>query len=130
VIVVDASCIVEVLLGTEVSSRIERRWRDEGALHAPEVVDLEVLQVLRRLLASRELSKDRAVLAASAFERLALRRWSHAPLRRRVWALRDSLTAYDAAYTALAERLRCPLLTRDARLARAKGHRADVEVVT
>ena len=128
-IVVDASCVIEVLLGTDAARDIEHRWRDGGPLHAPEVIDLEVLQVVRRLLSSRELSEDRATLAVGALERLALRRWPHGPLRRRVWALRGNLTAYDAAYVALAERLRCPLLTRDRRLARTRTHRAEVEVL-
>ncbi len=128
-IVVDASCAIEVLLGTEAARKIETRWREGGALHAPEVVDLEVLQVLRRLVAAREISDDRATIAVGALERLPLRRWSHGPLRQRAWALRANLTAYDAAYVALAERLRCPLLTRDARLARATAHAADVELL-
>jgi predicted nucleic acid-binding protein len=129
VIVVDASCVVEVLLQTNAAPAIEDRWLRATSLHAPELADLEVLQVLRRLVAARELSEDRATLAAEALERLAMRRWGHAALRRRIWSLRANLTAYDAAYVALAERLRCPLLTRDRRLARSAGHRARVEVL-
>jgi predicted nucleic acid-binding protein len=85
--------------------------------------------VLRRLLAGRAISSERAEIALAALERLALRRWSHAALRRRIWALRANLTAYDAAYVALAERLRCSVLTRDGRLARVSGHRGRIEVV-
>lgn len=55
-------------------------------------------------------------------------RYGHQPLRRRVWALRKNLTAYDAAYVALAEFLDAPLLTSDARLARSAGHRARIEL--
>ena len=128
-IVVDASCVVEVLLQTEIAAAVEARWRRGGTLHAPEVVDLEVLQVLRRLVTLRELSADRAAMALEALERLALQRWSHVHLRRRVWALRANLTAYDAVYVALAERLRCELVTRDGRLARSSGHAARVELV-
>lgn len=126
-IVVDASCVVEVLLRTETADAIESRWRREGSLHAPEVIDLEVLQVIRRLVAQREVSEDRATLAIVMLDRLALRRWSHGPLRPRVWALRKNLTAYDAAYVALAERLACPLITRDGRLVRSTGHTARIE---
>jgi predicted nucleic acid-binding protein len=129
VIVVDASCVVEVLLQTDVAPQIEARWLGGGSLQAPELVDLEVLQVLRRLRALREISEDRATLAVGALGRLGLRRWRHASLRDRIWALRANLTAYDAAYVALAERLRCPLLTRDRRLAVASGHRARVQVL-
>ena len=128
-IVVDASCVVEVLLRTKSADSIESRWRREGSLHAPEVIDLEILQVMRRLVARREVSEDRAVLAIGMLDRLALRRWSHGPLRGRVWALRKNLTAYDAAYVALSERFDCPLITRDARLVRSVGHRARIEGV-
>lgn len=128
-IVVDASCVVEVLLRTDNADSIESRWQREGSLHAPEVIDLEILQVMRRLVALREVSEDRAVLALGMLERLALRRWSHGPLRRRAWALRKNLTAYDAAYVALAERLECSLITRDGRLARSAGHRARIEAM-
>lgn len=103
--------------------------RRAGGLHAPELLDLEILQVLRRLVAGRELSAERADLALAALERLALRRGSHAVVRRRVWALRANFTAYDAAYVALAERLRCPVLTRDRKLARSSGHQARIEVL-
>jgi predicted nucleic acid-binding protein len=129
VIIVDASCVVEVLLQTDAAASVEERWLSDGGLNAPDLVDLEVLQVLRRLTRIRELSEDRALLALGALERLALRRWLHGPLRRRVWALRRNLTAYDGAYVALAERLRCPLLTRDRRLARSTGHDARIELI-
>lgn len=128
-IVVDSSCLAEVLLQTGNAATIETRLRRAGGLHAPELLDLEILQVLRRLLAGREISSERAELALAALERLALRRWSHAALRRRIWALRMNLTAYDAAYVALAERLRCSVLTRDGKLARSSGHRARIEVI-
>ena len=127
-IVIDASCVVEVLLQTEASPAIEAHLARGESLHAPELVDLEVLQVLRRLAALREISDDRAVLALGALERLALWRWSHRDLRRRIWALRANLTAYDAAYVALAERLHCPFLTRDRRLVRSSGHRVRIEL--
>jgi predicted nucleic acid-binding protein len=108
---------------------VERRFTRGGALHGPELLDLEVLQVLRRLVVTRAISSDRAELAVGALERVALRRWSHSVIRRRAWALRANLSAYDAAYVALAERLRCALLTRDGRLARSSGHNARIEVV-
>lgn len=128
-IVVDASYILEVLLQTDAASATEARLVRGGALHAPEVVDLEVLQVLRRLVAGREIAEDRALVALRALERLALRRWSHGLVRRRIWTLRRNLTAYDAAYVALAERMCCPMITRDGRLARASGHDAAIELV-
>ena len=128
-IVVDASCLLEVLLQTTAAPAVERRFTRAGGLHGPEVLDLEILQMLRRLVAARTISSDRADLAVGALERVALRRWSHSVVRRRAWALRTNLSAYDAAYVALAERLRCALVTRDGRLARASGHQARIEVV-
>lgn len=127
--VVDSSCLVEVLLQTGDAAAIEARLRRAGGLHAPELVDLEILQVLRRLLGGREISSERAEIALAALERLALRRWSHTALSRRIWELRANLTAYDAAYVALAQRLRCSVLTRDRRLARSSGHRVRIDVV-
>ncbi len=128
-IVVDASCVVEVLLQTETAPRVEKGWLRGGSLHAPDLLDLEVIQVLRRLVRLKDISADRALVALTALERLALRRWWHGPLRRRVWALRENLTAYDAAYVSLAERLRCPFMTLDRRLAQSSGHDARIELV-
>lgn len=128
-IVLDASCLVEVLLQSGDVAAVETRMRRARGLHAPEVIDLEVLQVLRRLVAGRVLPADRAGMAIGALERLALRRWPHGMLRRRIWALRANLTAHDAAYVALAERLACPMVTRDAKLARASGHEARIELL-
>jgi len=129
VIVVDASALLEVLLQTDAAPAIERRFARAGGLHGPELLDLEVQQVLRRLVAARGISADRADLAVGALERVALRRWSHGAIRWRTWELRAKLSAYDAAYVALAERLRSPLVTRDGRLARSAGHQARIEVV-
>ena len=56
-------------------------------------------------------------------------RYSHRALIVRVWQLRQNLTAYDAAYVALAEALAVPLLTRDAPLARSSGHSARIEYI-
>ncbi len=128
-IVLDASCLIDVLLQTPDVAPVEARIRAGDGLHAPELIDLEVLQVLRRLVTGRTVSADRAHLAVGALGRLALRRWPHGALRRRIWELRGNLTAYDASYVALAERLACPMVTRDARLARAAGHRARIDLL-
>jgi predicted nucleic acid-binding protein len=128
-IVVDASVLVDVLLRGPAADGIVARWRADPDLHSVHLLDLEVLQVLRRMALAGVIDGDRSVQAVEDFESLRVRRWSHAPLRSRIWDLRANVTAYDAAYLALAERLRCPLLTRDARLAKAPGHEARVEVV-
>ena len=113
-------------VGLEVEGRIDRP--DESA-HAPHLLDVEVLQVLRRLARDGDLAADAGSVLADDLAALAVARHPHHRLLPRAWALRDSLTAYDAMYVALAEALDCPLVTCDARLARAHGHRARVEVI-
>lgn len=128
-IVVDASAVVESLLGGPKATAIDARWKSDPDLHSIQLLDLEVLQALRRMELAGELDRRRAATAVEDFEALRVRRWSHVPLRQRVWELRRNVTAYDAAYIALAERFDCALVTCDARLGRAPGHSARVEVV-
>jgi len=130
VIVVDASAILEVLLNTSASARIaDRLFGSDDTLHAPHVLDLEVAQVLRRYHLSGELDADRSEEVLEDLADLPLNRYPHDVFLFRIWALRQNLTAYDAAYVALAEALDVPLITRDAVLARASGHRARIELV-
>lgn len=98
-------------------------------LHAPSLIDLEVLSVLRRQLRLGNLDNRRAGLAVADLRMLALARYSPLDLVSRVWALRDNLTSYDGAYVALAETLDCPLVTSDERLARASGLGCPVELL-
>jgi predicted nucleic acid-binding protein len=91
-------------------------------------LDIEVVQIVRRYQRLGELSAEHGERAIDDLLDLPVDRYPHRPLLPRVWELRANLTAYDAAYVALAEALEAPLLTRDARLARA-AHRARVEVV-
>jgi predicted nucleic acid-binding protein len=121
--------IVDVLLGGPEALRLRSRLFASGAsLHAPQLIDLEVLHVLRRFERRSILRPSRAAEAVEDFLDLPLTRYSHGPLATRVWELRGALTAYDAAYVALAEALGAPLLTRDAALASVRGHRARVEL--
>ena len=129
-IVLDASAAVALALGLEGSGQISDRVFDgRSALHAPHLIDLEVAQSLRRYVLRGEAGPRRARKALSDFGDLSLTRYPHDVLLPRVWQLRGNLTAYDAAYVALAEMLSAPLLTRDARLARAGGHRAIIELI-
>lgn len=98
-------------------------------MHAPALVDFEVAQVLRRLVAGGAMSASRGRAALELLAELPVSRHPGVPLLPRVWELRANLTAYDAAYVALAEALACPLLTGDASLARAPGLRAPVELL-
>lgn len=130
-IVVDASAVIELLLRSPLGERVEARLFERPvALHAPHLLDVEVVQVLRRFEARKELSPARGAAAVSLLEALPLRRHPHTPLLTRMWSLRANLTAYDAAYVALAEALGAVLVTCDVRLGRAPGLRAKVDMLT
>jgi len=127
-IVVDASAMLEVLLGTGAGARIQERFFRSGeTLHAPHLIDLEVAQVLRRYGAAGDLDPGRGAEALEDLADMPLNRYPHDFLLPRIWELRQRVTAYDAAYIALAEALDAPLVTRDVRLARATGHVARIE---
>lgn len=98
-------------------------------LHAPHLLDVEVAQVLRHQVATGIVPVGRAREALQDLSDLRIRRYPHVLFLRRIWELRDNLTAYDAVYVALAEALDAPLLTCDGKLALAPGHRARVEVI-
>jgi predicted nucleic acid-binding protein len=125
--VVDASVLVELVLGSAPAPGLRRRVTS-GRGAAPELIDLEALSVLRRLRRAGAIELEAAGDAARAFADAPLLRVSHRPLLDRVWDLRDVLTPYDAANVALAELCAAPLLTCDARLGRATGHKADIMV--
>jgi predicted nucleic acid-binding protein len=130
VIVLDASALVELLLGTGRGRSIAARIADPGlGLHVPHLADVEVTQALRRFVRDGELDGTAGLTALQDLRALGLERHPHEPLLDRVWALRDRLTAYDAVYVALAEALDTVLLTCDARLARAPGTRGRVELI-
>lgn len=122
-IVVDASVITDFLLGRSEAVTVmeaELAGREHESLHAPELIEPETLNALRRLVRQRRVTHQRAGEAIGDLARARLIRYPHAPLRPRVWALRDTLTAYDASYLALAEAMEDPvLLTGDPGLARA-----------
>ena len=128
-IVVDASALLEVLLGTGRSAAVAARLFSGESLHAPHLLDLEVAQVLRRYERAGALSAARAGEALEDFESFAIERYAHLPFLRRIRALRANTTMYDACYLALAEVLDAPLLTADRRLSAVPGHHASVEVV-
>ena len=130
-IVLDASAVLELLLGGPVADRIARRIAPESeSWHAPHLLDLEVAQVVRRYHRAGLLDEPRGHDVLRDLGDLDIQRYPHDVFLPRIWQLRDVATAYDAAYLALAEVLPAPLLTLDARLARTRGHRARVELVT
>ena len=127
--IIDASAAVEYLLGTATGRRIGLRLDGVGTLDAPHVIDLEVAATLRRLVAVGEVDAARASEALAELTQLPLRRYPASLFLPRVWELRHTHTAYDAAYVALAEALAISLMTLDARLARSHGHHAEIELI-
>jgi len=126
-IVIDASALIEVLLRTSRAAAVEALiFAPNATLHAPHLIDVEVAQVVRRYALAGELDAERGRQALGDVSDFPLSRYPHHLFLPRIWELRDNLTAYDAAYVALAEALEAPLVTCDARLARAPGHRAEV----
>lgn len=129
--VVDASAVLELLLRTPLGLSCERRLLRPGeTLCAPHLLDVEVTQVLRRFARAGDLAEERGWQALLDLADLPVVRYSHGPLLGRIWELRHSLSAYDAAYVVLAEALAAPLVTCDGRVGRAHGHRAVIELLS
>ena len=127
-IVVDCAAVVDALTGADGTDDL-RAFLASEELNAPALLDFEVVSALRGLTLRGNLTIARAEDALTDFDDLEVRRWpSGDSLRRRVFQLRDNVSAYDAAYVVLAEALDCPLLTRDIRLGRASGHLVRIEV--
>ena len=127
-LVVDATVLAVALADDGTDGDVARaRLRGED-LAAPELIDLEVVSVLRGRLAGGHIDLRRAELALDDLSDVPMARVSHRRLITRCWELRSNLTVYDAAYVSLAEALDATLLTGDARLARASGPRCSIEV--
>ncbi len=129
-IVVDAGVVFTLVAGAETAAREVALRLDAEQMLAPQLVDLEVVSVLRRLVLRRDFPPSLAAASVRHLAELDITRVDHAPLLGRCWELRDTLTTYDAAYVALAEMAGVPLLTTDGRLARASGSRCPVELLT
>lgn len=130
VLVPDASVLVVALVDDGPDGDHARtRLRGED-LAAPELIDPEVVSVLRRMSLMGVLDDRRATLALADLRDLPVRRAPHRPLLTRCWELKENLTTYDACYVALAEALACPLLTADRRLATAPGPRCTMELMS
>ena len=128
-IVLDTSAAVDWLLQTPSGLRIEQRiYAHQDTLHSVHLIDVEFVQVMRRLVREGALTPRRAEEAMEDMAALRMTRYAPVVLMQRIWQLRQNLTAYDAAYVALAEALQAPLITRDHRIASAPGHSAAIEV--
>lgn len=129
--VLDASLLVEVVLRTELGIRhTDAVLNANDSLHVPHLLDLEVLQVIRRLVLAGDVDLRHAETALNVVTDLPLVRHEHESFLGRIWDLRTAMTAHDAAYVALAEGLPAVLLTCDGRLARAHGHYAEVRLLS
>lgn len=129
--VIDSSALVSLLINEEpYSGEISRRIGENGTtLHAPHLVDLEVLNVLRRHLINGDIGEERAKASLRALTAMPIVRYEHHPFQARIWQLCHNLTAYDAVYVALAEALKVPFLTLDRRIAGAPGLTCEIDLV-
>jgi len=129
VIVLDASAAIDWLLQTPAGRRIEQRiYAQNESLHCPHVMDLEIAQVLRRLVRESAISAHRGQQAIQDLLDLKIRRYPDFVFLPRIWHYRHNFSAYDSAYLALAEELGATLFTRDSRFAAAVGRAARVEL--
>lgn len=127
--VADASVVLDYLLAAPGWEQIAARLHTTERLHAPQLLDVEIVQVLRRHCLHKSLDSKRASQALDDLAAFPVTRHPHQLYVPRIWELRNNITAYDAAYVVLAEALNVPLLTRDKRLASAAGHHARIELV-
>lgn len=129
-IVVDASVLANVVGDDGADGeRARAELRSAGEVAAPDLVDVETVSVLRKRWLAKTLSARRFASAVGDLEVLAIDRFPTLRFMRRAYELRDNMTAYDATYIALAEVLRCEMVTSDRRLARAPGARCLIRVL-
>lgn len=130
-IVLDSSAVVEWLLGLPRADAVGARILAADSLHAPALMDIEVAQVMRRYTAAGEITADTGERALNVLRDLDVNRYTHESLLTTIWKLRHNLTAYDAAFVALAGVLDAPLITLDRRIAGAimTGWNIAVDVV-
>lgn len=129
--VVDASIVVRLLQNRTGDEGLRMRFAQQPRVHAPALIDAEVTSAIRGLLRtskpSLRITVARAEQMLDDFAGLPLLRYPMQPHQRRVLALRENFTAYDAFYVALAESLDMPLLTDDRKYEKAPGHAAAIE---
>lgn len=130
-IVIDASILANVVGDDGADGRYARaELREVGDLAAPDLVDVETVAVLRKRWLAQKISGTRFATAVTDLGDMDLDRYPTLRFMRRAWELRANVTAYDAAYVALAEVLDCPLWTADERLAKAPGPTCAIRVIS
>jgi predicted nucleic acid-binding protein len=128
-LIVDATCLYELVADTRLASRIRQRLAADAEQAAPHVVDVEVLGTIRREYLFGRLDGTAARQAVEDLRVWPGERFGHQPFLDRAWELRENVRPWDAMYVALAEALEATLLTLDERLARVRGLECVVEVV-
>ncbi|MBS4728435.1 type II toxin-antitoxin system VapC family toxin [Mycobacterium sp. SM1] len=128
-LVVDASCLFEVVADTPRAGEIAARLAADADQVAPHVIDVEVMAVIRVEHLRGRLDRTAARQAIADLRDWPGERFGHRRLLERAWQLRDSVRGWDAFYVALAEAFDATLLTLDARLARAPGPSCRIEVL-
>lgn len=121
VLVVDASVVSDLLARFQPEPIEAALWAEGANLAAPELLDVEVLNALRKLDRAGSIPPPRQGKLVATLQALPIRRYRHDSLLHGIWGMRNNVTAYDAAYVTLARALRAPLVTRDRRLAAAPG---------
>jgi predicted nucleic acid-binding protein len=129
VTVVDTSAVIDFLLWERAAEDVEAILAREGEVAAPDLLVFEVLAVLRRHVRRGSLAAERAGAAVEDLGDLPVQMYPTLPLRERAWELRENLTAADALFVALAERLDEPLATKDRGLASSARRHARIPVM-
>jgi predicted nucleic acid-binding protein len=127
IVVVDNSALIEIVAGAPKDPQLLRRLATTTGC-APEVIDAEALNTLRRMMLRGDLTDEQATVALHRVADAPIRRISLRPLLTTAWRMRHAIAGSDALYVALAERLDAPLITCDARLAGSNGHKAKIEL--
>ena len=128
-LIVDASCLYEVVADTARSEQVRERLALDPDQVAPHVIDAEVLGIIRRDLMLGRLDRTAASQAVDDLRDWPAERFGHRMLLERAWELRDRVRTWDGLYVALAEVLDGTLLTLDGRLARVDGLDCRIEVL-
>jgi predicted nucleic acid-binding protein len=129
VIVVDASCLFEVVVDSDRGEAIRARMAEDTDHAAPHIVDIEVFSLIRRDNLAGVFDHTFAGLAVEDLRSWPGERYGHRALLERAWELRHTVRGWDAAYVALAEALNATLITLDRRLAAATGPKCQIEVL-
>lgn len=126
--VVDCSILIRLLAARRDDDLLRQRL--SRRVHAPALVDAEVSSAVRGLSITSKpqvrIPPQRAATMLTRYAGLRIVRHPMLSLQSRVQELRNNFTAYDAMYVALAEHMDLPLLTDDAKFAKAAGHRAQI----